>query len=53
MRDKIFYSDGNGIKSHAGWYYLGQFDIPVGPFHTEHSAEEAMIEFEISEEDGS
>ena len=50
MRDRIFYSDGNGIRSHAGWYFKGQDGIPVGPFHTEYSAEEALIDYELSEE---
>ncbi len=53
MRDQIFYFDGDGIKSQAGWYYRGQLDIPVGPFHTQYSAEEALIDLELQTEENS
>ena len=51
VKDEIFYSDGDGLKSRAGWYFKGQDGEPVGPFHTEYSAEEALIEFQLSEEE--
>jgi hypothetical protein len=49
--DLVYYFDGDGIKSHAGWYYRGQAGIPVGPFHTEYSAQEAFIDLEMQTEE--
>ena len=51
MKDPVFYSDGDGLKSRAGWYYQTSTGIPVGPFHTEHSAQQALIDLENQTEE--
>jgi hypothetical protein len=33
-----FYTDADGVRSQAGWYYLDAVGQPIGPYQSEHAA---------------